>query len=146
QPIIVPVWSIHRDPANWPDPLSFNPERFLPHNKKDIKPFTFMPFGVGPRSCVGLRFAELAVKEGLISVVSQFVLSPCKGHSVHPPPIHSKIFTLKTDNLLPLHFAPITDLNSVIRHEHEQYPPSATEDPATRELLASIRDDKFPAL
>ncbi|KAF2354619.1 Cytochrome P450 [Trinorchestia longiramus] len=141
QPIIVPVWSIHRDPANWPDPHTFNPERFLPHNKRDVKPFTYLPFGVGPRSCVGLRFADLAVKEGLVALLSQFQIRPCGSHSVHPPPIHSKIFTLKTDNLLPLHFTPIVDIKSIILKESTMYPLLSWEKEMYQDVFSKILND-----
>lgn len=51
--VVIPVIAIHRDPDNFPDPELFNPERFLEENKKLIKPFTYLPFGLGPRSCIG---------------------------------------------------------------------------------------------
>ena len=49
----VPVWSLHHDPRHWPDPEAFIPDRFLPENKDDIHPFTHIPFGMGPRNCIG---------------------------------------------------------------------------------------------
>ena len=49
----VPIWSLHHDPHHWPDPEAFIPDRFLPENKGDIHPFTHMPFGMGPRNCIG---------------------------------------------------------------------------------------------
>lgn len=47
----VPVWSLHRDPHHWPDPEGFIPDRFLPKNKGDIRPFPHLPFGARPRNC-----------------------------------------------------------------------------------------------
>ena len=47
------VNSIHMDPLYHPDPEKFDPERFSDENKHNIKPFTFMPFGMGPRICIG---------------------------------------------------------------------------------------------
>ena len=49
----VPIWSLHHDPRHWPDPEAFIPDRFLPENKDKIHPFTHMPFGMGPRNCIG---------------------------------------------------------------------------------------------
>ena len=51
--VVVPVWSIHHDPAHWPRPYHFMPERFLEDARTTHTPFTYLPFGAGPRSCVG---------------------------------------------------------------------------------------------
>ena len=53
QAIVIPIWNLHRDPEYWPQPDHFKPERFLSQNKHSIKPFTYLPFGAGPRSCIG---------------------------------------------------------------------------------------------
>lgn len=50
----IPLYSLHRDPVNFPEPDEFRPERFLPENKNNIKPYTFLPFGEGPRVCIGM--------------------------------------------------------------------------------------------
>lgn len=49
----VPVWSLHHDPRYWSDPEEFRPDRFLPENKDQIKSGTYLPFGLGPRNCIG---------------------------------------------------------------------------------------------
>lgn len=49
----VPVFHLHYDPDNFPEPFQFCPERFLPENKRNIKPYTYLPFGEGPRICIG---------------------------------------------------------------------------------------------
>lgn len=51
--IMIPVWSLHHDPDYFPDPDKFDPERFSSENKPTIKPFTYLPFGEGPRMCIG---------------------------------------------------------------------------------------------
>lgn len=50
------VNQVQLDPKYWPDPFKYDPERFSDENKHNIKPFTFMPFGVGPRTCIGNFF------------------------------------------------------------------------------------------
>lgn len=49
----IPIISIHRDPNYYPEPEKFDPERFNDENKHNINPAAFLPFGVGPRNCIG---------------------------------------------------------------------------------------------
>lgn len=49
----VPVYGYHHDPEYYPEPDRFDPERFNEVNKHKIRPFTYLPFGAGPRNCVG---------------------------------------------------------------------------------------------
>ncbi|KAH8394884.1 hypothetical protein KR222_008620, partial [Zaprionus bogoriensis] len=51
--LFIPMLAVQHDPENFPEPEEFRPERFSDENKHAIKPFTYMPFGVGPRSCIG---------------------------------------------------------------------------------------------
>lgn len=51
--IHIPVYSLHHNPDYFPEPDKYKPERFLPENKDDIKPYTFLPYGEGPRNCIG---------------------------------------------------------------------------------------------
>ncbi|XP_042203443.1 cytochrome P450 9e2-like [Homarus americanus] len=60
-----PVWSIHHDPKYWPEPNEFRPHRFMPENRDNITTFTHMPFGLGPRNCIAMRFALMEAKVAL---------------------------------------------------------------------------------
>jgi cytochrome P450 family 9 len=51
--VFIPILGLHRDPSHYPDPERFDPERFSDENKQNINPMTYLPFGVGPRSCIG---------------------------------------------------------------------------------------------
>lgn len=72
QNLFIPIFGIHRDPKNYPNPERFDPERFSKENKKNIKPYTFVPFGVGPRSCIGSRLTLLKVKILLFQMIGNF--------------------------------------------------------------------------
>ncbi|XP_036334739.1 probable cytochrome P450 6g2, partial [Rhagoletis pomonella] len=52
-PVYIPVYGLHMDPEIYPEPKKFDPERFAPQNKKQLKPYTYMPFGLGPHGCIG---------------------------------------------------------------------------------------------
>lgn len=51
--LMVPILGLHRDERYWPDAMRFDPERFAADRRPEIVPFTYLPFGGGPRSCIG---------------------------------------------------------------------------------------------
>ncbi|XP_030761413.1 cytochrome P450 6a2-like [Sitophilus oryzae] len=68
----IPIWGLHKDPEYYPDPEKFNPENFSEENKAARPDFTYMPFGEGPRMCIGLRFGLLQTKLGIASLVRKY--------------------------------------------------------------------------
>lgn len=83
--IFIPVSPLHHDPAIWgPDVLEFKPERFSGGILRACRlPQTYLPFGLGPRTCLGQHFAmaELKVILSLLLVKFSFTLSPNYRHS-----------------------------------------------------------------
>jgi len=68
----IPIYAIHHDPQYYPNPNQFNPERFMPENKDRLIPYTYLPFGTGPRNCVGLRFALINIKTAVAKILRKF--------------------------------------------------------------------------
>ncbi|XP_077285151.1 cytochrome P450 9e2-like isoform X2 [Arctopsyche grandis] len=77
-PIWFPIYSVHHDPKNYPNPERFQPERFSEENKSSIKPGTFMPFGIGPRNCIGSRFALMVAKAIIFHLLAKFDITVTK--------------------------------------------------------------------
>lgn len=50
---VIPIYAFHHDPEFYPDPETFDPQRFSDQAERERLPFTFIPFGGGPRLCIG---------------------------------------------------------------------------------------------
>ena len=73
--VVMPmVYHTHRHPGLWEQPEEFNPERFRPKLRRDIHPFAYMPFGRGPRMCLGANLAPMIMKLVLASVFQRYRL------------------------------------------------------------------------
>ena len=72
--IRVPVYYIQRDPKLWSNPDNFDPDRFAPENKNSLNQVLFQAFGVGPRNCIGMRFALLEIKLTLSRLLVKYKL------------------------------------------------------------------------
>ncbi|XP_037057665.1 cytochrome P450 3A31 [Peromyscus leucopus] len=75
---MIPVYALHHDPQYWPEPKEFRPERFSKENKGNISPYVYLPFGNGPRNCIGMRFALMNMKLALTKVLQNFSFQTCK--------------------------------------------------------------------
>jgi len=76
--IVIPIYALHHDPDAWLNPEMFDPERFRGPSKDAIHAFQFLPFGAGPRNCIGMRFALMEIKIALVKILLKykFVQSP----------------------------------------------------------------------
>jgi cytochrome P450 len=70
--VYISTFLIHRHPAFWENPEAFDPSRFSPENEKRQHPCAFLPFGAGPRKCIGVAFAQMTMKIAL-SMIAQKV-------------------------------------------------------------------------
>jgi cytochrome P450 len=72
----IPIHSIHYDPNYYENPEKFNPERFDGDKVKDfINRGVFLPFGAGPRVCLGRKFAAMQSKALIAAVIRNFDIS-----------------------------------------------------------------------
>uniref|UniRef100_A0A8C4VWJ3 Uncharacterized protein n=1 Tax=Gopherus evgoodei TaxID=1825980 RepID=A0A8C4VWJ3_9SAUR len=79
---MIPAYVLHQDPEYWPEPEEFRPERFSKENRESTDPYIFLPFGAGPRNCIGMRFALLSLKVAMIVLLQRFSFRTCKDTSV----------------------------------------------------------------
>ncbi|KOX72550.1 putative cytochrome P450 6a14 [Melipona quadrifasciata] len=75
--IWIPVQGIHYDPDIYPNPQKFDPERFNEDAVAARNPMHYLPFGDGPRNCIGERFAVYQTKVGLITILRNYKVDVC---------------------------------------------------------------------
>jgi len=78
------IYVMHRHQTLWENPSRFDPERFSPENAKRIHRFQYMPFGAGPRICIGMKFAYMEAVAILATLVRSLRFLPNAAHKVEP--------------------------------------------------------------
>jgi cytochrome P450 len=76
---VVSFYAMHRDPELWDRPLTFDPDRFLPERSQGRSRWQYLPFGGGPRSCIGDHFAMLEATLALATIVRGARIESLKG-------------------------------------------------------------------
>uniref|UniRef100_A0A1I8NYI9 Cytochrome P450 n=1 Tax=Stomoxys calcitrans TaxID=35570 RepID=A0A1I8NYI9_STOCA len=76
-PIFIPVLGIQHDVEFYANPQEFDPDRFLPDLVKQRDPMEWLPFGDGPRNCIGMRFAKMQSRLGLACAIRNFRFTVC---------------------------------------------------------------------
>ncbi|GHC39104.1 cytochrome P450 [Streptomyces cinnamoneus] len=82
--IFYPIWAVHMNPAYWPQPHTFLPERFTPEAAAGRPKLAYIPFGLGPRSCEGAGLAMVEAELVLAVLLKRFRFRPAPGHEVLP--------------------------------------------------------------
>ena len=76
--VMYSIYLAHRDTRFWIYPSQFNPERFSPQDRRAIEPYSYLPFGGGPRNCVGAAFAQLEARAVLAYLLRHFDWTPAR--------------------------------------------------------------------
>jgi cytochrome P450 len=82
--VIVAPWVLHRHKTLWERPDYFEPQRFMPAQREQIDRFAYLPFGAGPRICIGMGFAMQEAMILLASILRHYRLDIAPGHKVEP--------------------------------------------------------------
>ena len=96
--VMVAPYVLHRHKLLWERPDAFDPERFLPERRAGIDRFAYLPFGAGPRVCIGASFSLQEAVIVLARSVRSMRLDPAPDHEVRP--VHR--VTLRPDGGLPM--------------------------------------------
>jgi cytochrome P450 len=82
--VLILPWLLHRKPSLWDDPERFDPERFAPERAASRPRFAYVPFGAGPRICIGAAFAMTEAVLILATIAQRYRLRLKPGHPVEP--------------------------------------------------------------
>lgn len=110
--MMIPVYAIHHDAEWYPEPEVFDPNRFLPDEVQKRHHMSFLPFGEGPRNCIGLRFGMMQARVGLITLLKNFEITTCS-KSIVPLVFSNKSLVLSPEGGLFLKFKAITNVNKI---------------------------------
>jgi cytochrome P450 len=82
--VVMPVYAIHRHTRRWSNPDVFDPSRFSPEKEAAIERYQYLPFGAGPRICIGMAFAMMEATAMLATMLQHARFSPVQGRDPYP--------------------------------------------------------------
>ena len=99
------IYGAHRNPAVWDEPERFNPARFEKENRKNRPAFAHMPFGGGPRKCIGANMAVIQILLVLVAIVRRYDFSLAEASEVGIRPM----FILRPEGPIRMNFQPVSE-------------------------------------
>jgi cytochrome P450 len=87
--VMLSPYTIHRNSAYFPDPEKFVPQRFTPEQEKQLPRYAYIPFGAGPRICIGNYFALMEGQLLLATLAQRVTFTLVPGQTIQPDPIHN---------------------------------------------------------
>ena len=76
------MYGAHHAPQHWPNPETFDTDRFIKENEKLRTPFTYLPFGAGPRTCIGNHYAMLQILMILSDLLRNYDFQVSPGQTI----------------------------------------------------------------
>jgi len=86
--VLLAPYTLHRREDSFPEPEKFDPERFTPEREKQLPRYVYLPFGAGPRICLGLYFAMMEGHLLLAALAQRISFSLVPGQTIVPDPVH----------------------------------------------------------
>ncbi|CAO1427745.1 unnamed protein product [Diamesa hyperborea] len=99
-PVWIPVHAIHHDPEIYPEPAKYDPDRFNPEEVAKRHQYSFLPFGEGPRVCIGMRFGLMETKIGLAKLLLNYQFTLDRSKTSVPLKISPSKIILTPDELI----------------------------------------------
>ena len=81
--VMMSIYLAHRDPDHWRDPDAFCPARFAHDSEEKVPPFAYLPFGGGPRNCIGAAFAQVEARTVMARLLQRFDFELLNGDKIH---------------------------------------------------------------
>lgn len=85
--LVTYFYGVHRSKNLWPEPLRFDPDRFDKAQRKQQHAFAYVPFGGGPRLCIGNSFAMMEMQLALVAMVRAYDVELAPGQVIEPQPL-----------------------------------------------------------
>ncbi|HYO89035.1 MAG TPA: cytochrome P450 [Candidatus Limnocylindrales bacterium] len=89
--VVIPIYSLHHDAHYFPEPERYDPDRFSPEREKDIPKYAYLPFGAGPRVCIGNAFAMMEARLIVATIAQKLTFTVAPDQIVEP----QRMFTLR---------------------------------------------------
>ncbi|XP_045538813.1 cytochrome P450 6B6 [Papilio machaon] len=106
--VMIPVQALHNDPKYFRNPEEFRPERFSPEEFQSVEKFVYLPFGAGPRACIGERLGQMQSLAGLAAVLAGCSVAPGPSTRRSPRVNPASDIVQSVRDGLPLRFIPRT--------------------------------------
>lgn len=86
--VLIAPYTLHRREEYFPEPEKFDPERFTPEREKQLPRYAYLPFGAGPRICIGMYFSMMEGHLLLATLAQRVSFSLVPGQTIEPDPVH----------------------------------------------------------